>query len=210
MNYVGSISILDRGDAPAQAVIDRNARSLAQRVADETKEELAKVLTRVDNIYGNFELSQSLLESNKTNLECVQDLYQQQVTIFIVGYENVCGQKLRLLQQVNEFFVENATLLEEDDMLLQSPDLDLEEMEDAVEETLKQTENLAQKLSNLKKGLDEHMHNLAQIKGSTKAKKTKELEKDLNGAKKQLEQVNNSLRELAKGNYVIRNLNIGI
>ena len=28
--------------------------------------------------------------------------YQKQVTIFIVGYENVCGQKLRLLQQVNE------------------------------------------------------------------------------------------------------------
>ena len=28
--------------------------------------------------------------------------YQQQVTVFIVGYENICGQKLRLLQQVNE------------------------------------------------------------------------------------------------------------
>ena len=50
MNYVGNISILDRGDAPAQAIIDRNARSLAQRVADETKQELAKVLHRVDNV----------------------------------------------------------------------------------------------------------------------------------------------------------------
>ncbi len=50
MNYVGSLSILDRGDAPAQAVIDRNARSLAQRVADETKEELARVLQRVDHV----------------------------------------------------------------------------------------------------------------------------------------------------------------
>ena len=39
--------------------------------------------------------------------EIIQDavkkkMYQKQVTIFIVGYENVCGQKLRLLQQVNE------------------------------------------------------------------------------------------------------------
>lgn len=53
MNYIGSISILDRGDAPAQAVIDRNARSLAQRIADETKDELEKVMTRVEtvNIY---------------------------------------------------------------------------------------------------------------------------------------------------------------
>ena len=50
MNYVGNITILDRGDAPAQAIIDRNARSLAQRVADETKDELSKVLERVDNV----------------------------------------------------------------------------------------------------------------------------------------------------------------
>ena len=50
MNYVGSITILDRGDAPAQAIIDRNAQSLAQRTADETKDELSKVLKRVDNV----------------------------------------------------------------------------------------------------------------------------------------------------------------
>ena len=40
--------LTDRGDGPALAIIDRNARSLAQRVADETKEELARVLQRVD------------------------------------------------------------------------------------------------------------------------------------------------------------------
>ncbi len=50
MNFVGNVTILDRGDAPAQAVLDRNARSLAQRVADETKEELAKVMKRVDHV----------------------------------------------------------------------------------------------------------------------------------------------------------------
>ena len=50
MSFVGNISILDRGDAPAQIVIDRNARSLAQRVADETKEELTKVMDRVENV----------------------------------------------------------------------------------------------------------------------------------------------------------------
>lgn len=50
MNFVGNFSILDRGDAPAQAVIDRNARSLAQRVVDETREELDKVMTRVHTV----------------------------------------------------------------------------------------------------------------------------------------------------------------
>lgn len=50
MNYVGSISILDRGDGPAQAILDRNARSLAKRVSDETKEELGQVMQRVQNV----------------------------------------------------------------------------------------------------------------------------------------------------------------
>ena len=49
-NFVGSISVMDRGDAPAQAVLDRNARSLAKRVADETKEELGKVMKRVEYV----------------------------------------------------------------------------------------------------------------------------------------------------------------
>lgn len=50
MYYEGTIQILERGDAPALEVIDRNARSLAQRAADETQEELKRVLSRVDNV----------------------------------------------------------------------------------------------------------------------------------------------------------------
>lgn len=49
-NYVGSITILDRGDGAAQAVLDRNARSLAKRIADETRDELHQVLSRVDKV----------------------------------------------------------------------------------------------------------------------------------------------------------------
>ena len=59
MNYVGNVSILDRGDAPAQAVLDRTARSLAQRVADETRDELEKVMTRVDHVSFEFWLNSS-------------------------------------------------------------------------------------------------------------------------------------------------------
>ena len=52
MDYYASEELLavGRGDSPALAVLDRNARSLAQRVADETKEELEKVLKRVENV----------------------------------------------------------------------------------------------------------------------------------------------------------------
>ena len=44
----------ERGDAPAQAIMVRNARTLAQRLADETKEELAIVLDRVEQVSGKF------------------------------------------------------------------------------------------------------------------------------------------------------------
>ena len=33
---------------------------------------------------------------------CVYVQYKQQLTIFIVGYQDVCGQKLKLLAQVND------------------------------------------------------------------------------------------------------------
>ena len=66
MNYVGSISIIDRGDAPAQAVIDKNVRSLAQRVADETKDELDKVMDRVDNVSTVNVLKQNTLHNQSS------------------------------------------------------------------------------------------------------------------------------------------------
>lgn len=43
-------TLLDYVDAPAQAVLDKTARSVAQRISDETRAELDKVLTRVENV----------------------------------------------------------------------------------------------------------------------------------------------------------------
>lgn len=53
--------------------------------------------------------------------------------------------------------------------MLQSPDIDLDDVEDTVEETLRQTQSLADKLGQLKRGLDDHLHNLAQMKSSNKS-----------------------------------------
>jgi enoyl reductase-like protein len=64
MNYVGSVSILDRGDEPAQAIIDKNKRSLAQRIADETKDELEKVMTRVEDVSVKGQRSRTLKTNN--------------------------------------------------------------------------------------------------------------------------------------------------
>lgn len=50
MSIVGTVNILDRGDGPAQEVLDRTARSRAQRAQDETRTELNKITTRVDKV----------------------------------------------------------------------------------------------------------------------------------------------------------------
>ena len=51
MSYIDTATLMeDRGDGPARDVIDRNARTFAERASNETKEELAKVLERVENV----------------------------------------------------------------------------------------------------------------------------------------------------------------
>ncbi|XP_048251263.1 myosin-9-like isoform X5 [Haliotis rufescens] len=181
MNYVGSISIMDRGDAPAQAVMDRNARSLAQRVADETRDELEKVLSRVENIYGSFEMSGEY--GYDTNMEYVNDIgeleelirdqvkkrkYQQQVTIFIVGFQDVSGQKLRLLQQVNEFFMENSKSYEEEDWFPGTPDIDLEDVADKIDDSLKTANDLTKRLGELNKEIVDCLAAYAEKKATNK------------------------------------------
>ncbi|XP_077862785.1 uncharacterized protein LOC144344845, partial [Saccoglossus kowalevskii] len=111
-----SISILDRGDAPAQAVIDKTTRAKAKRVSDETKEELEKIQLRVNKTINEFELNEQYVNNNKSAI-LVPDLieleriigdailkkkYQQEVVVFIVGYQDTCTQRAKLLGQLNE------------------------------------------------------------------------------------------------------------
>ncbi|XP_033725885.1 myosin-6-like isoform X14 [Pecten maximus] len=221
MNYVGSISILDRGDAPAQAIIDKNARSLAQRVADETRDELEKVMTRVDNIYESYETSTQALMETQSTLEYVEDIaelealikdqikkkkYQQQVTIFIVGYENVCGQKLRLLQQVNEFFMDNSKSYEEEDWYPKTPDIDLDDCSSKIEESLSTAKELTEKISTINADMVEWLTTYAINKASTKTlnmvdnKSKKKLESALSKAKDDVKAITEQLKSALLAN----------
>ncbi|XP_025084142.1 myosin-10-like isoform X4 [Pomacea canaliculata] len=206
MNYVGSISILDRGDAPAQAVIDRNARSMAQRIADETKDELEKVMTRVENIYSSFEMTENMhATSNVEYLQNIGELeeimkdqvkkkkYQHQVTIFIVGFSEVSGQKLRLLQQVNEFFTENSKKIDDEDWFPTTPDMDLDDVSEKIEDGLHVAQELSRRLGDLHKDMVEYMATYAEKKASNKltqmmeGKGKKKLEKSLLQAKEEVQ-----------------------
>ncbi|KAK3715909.1 hypothetical protein RRG08_043924 [Elysia crispata] len=216
MNYIGSISILDRGDAPAQAVIDRNARSLAQRMSDETKDELQKVMSRVHNIYSNMDTVDEVYMG--PSMEYLNDLaeleeilkdeikkrqYQQQVTVFIVGYSDVCHQKLRLLQQVNEFFMENTKLIDEEDWFPTTPDMDLEEISNSVEDSLAHAHALTNRLGELNREMVDYVAALAEKKASSKGNGTelkgkKKIEKALNQAKEEVSGLSEKLLALQK------------
>ncbi|XP_059162695.1 myb-like protein V [Physella acuta] len=194
MNYIGSVSILDRGDAPAQAVIDRNARSLAQRICDETKDELNKVMTRVHSIYGAMDTVDD--RYTITSMEYVNDLYQQQVTIFIVGYSETCQQKLRLLQQVNQFFTENSKNIDEEDWFPTTPDMDLEEASNTVEDTLSHAHELSRKLAELNREMVSYMASSIEKKASNKGRK--KIERALQQAREEVSGLNEKLTALQK------------
>ncbi|XP_055955543.1 myosin-11 isoform X3 [Patella vulgata] len=202
MNYLGTVSILDRGDAPAQAVVDRNARSMAQRVANETKEELEKVMNRVENIYQNFEMTDELYSDHNPNLEFVNDIaelaeilqdqvkkkkYQAQVTVFIVGFQEVSSQKLKLLQQVSEFFTESMKIFDDDEML-STPDVDLDDVTYKIDETLDVAHGLANRLGEINQEIIDYLLRYAENKAKNKSaqgegKGKKKLEKALQAAK---------------------------
>lgn len=205
---------LDRGDSPAQAILDKNARSVAQRIADETREELEKVLERVEHIYDSYENSMELIfqTQHSANMEYVNDIaeleeimkdqikkrkYQQGLTIFIVGYENVCGQRLKLLQNVNEFFMENSKSYEEEDWFPKTPDFDLDDAAVKVEESLTKADELASRLGELNQEMVTWLSNYAINKASSKLKEgKKKLEKALEKAKEDMASLSEKLHSL--------------
>ncbi|CAM2723662.1 unnamed protein product [Rotaria socialis] len=113
---------------PGGEIVERNRKERQQRIADHTKEELDRVLKRVDNTLYNYEYSvqSSLLQHGMTrdelnSIEHVADVreleyllndslakqrYKQRLMIFIVGQTEQADEKAKLLQQLSQFFVE--------------------------------------------------------------------------------------------------------
>lgn len=75
--------------------------------------------------------------------------YQQQVTIFIVGYENLCGNRVKLLTQLNDFFLQNSK--EEDAYDIEYPEFDIEEVGKTVRAVLDKAEKAHERLNDVSK-----------------------------------------------------------
>lgn len=64
--------------------------------------------------------------------------------------------------------MENATKIDDDDAQVKTPDIELDDMMDTIDDTLKRTEDLATKLGDLNKEMVNYMYEYAQAKASTK------------------------------------------
>ncbi|XP_074925570.1 uncharacterized protein LOC116831274 isoform X3 [Chelonoidis abingdonii] len=110
---------------PTPAVIQATMYSKAARQAEETREELEKIQARIDHVIQAYEHSEQVSSAQQAATEIVEDVeqlvavlgdpvkkkrYQQQVTVFIVGYQESCGQRNSLLSQLQEFFSCSAEL----------------------------------------------------------------------------------------------------
>ncbi|CAH1790321.1 unnamed protein product [Owenia fusiformis] len=207
MNYVGNIAILDRGDAPAQVVIDKNARSLAQRVADDTREELDRVMGRVEHIYDDLDAADKLQQNTRlSSMEYLSDVfeleellkdqvkkkkYQQQVTVFVIGFQNVAGTKLKLLQQVNDFFMDSSQQMEEEDLATPTPEFNLDEVAENMASTIDTAQDLSKKLGEINHEMVEYLTSVSATKAGNRGKR--KLEKALGAAKEDIQKLTDNL-----------------
>ncbi|XP_067942070.1 myosin-3-like [Watersipora subatra] len=215
MNVVASINILDRGDGPAQEVLSRTARNRAQRQQDETRNELTKITDRVDKTLGQFDLVAQTEEEGKSKPDSkvayVSDLdelyailsnpiakrkYLQHASEIIIGFQDKCIRRFKLMQQVNEFFSDTTHRLEEEDLNPPSPEVDLDEVQQSVTESLDTAKTLTARIAELNKEMVDYMYQYANAKAGNKNRK--KLEKALSQAKDDVQIMSEKLLSISK------------
>ena len=124
-----SITKFKRFDSLAEKILLKCEASRTERKRNETREELQKIQDRISFSIDQYEYSSrkalELLEEKKSDgdgcVEVIEDpaqlyeilsdarkraQYKQKFTVFIVGYEEKCEDREKLLRQVEDFFME--------------------------------------------------------------------------------------------------------
>ncbi|KAM4675962.1 uncharacterized protein O3C94_008593 [Discoglossus pictus] len=158
-------------DEPALAVIGANNLSKMARRAELITEEVTRIKQRVDRMIQTFERAQGLQAGvHSPGMEIFDDMdeleniltdnlqkkrYQQKLTVFIVGYQEVCGQRSHLLAQLQEFFSIYSKLSEEDGDLTQPEDalVDLDGVAAQVTGALRSAEVAMSRLADIHTGI---------------------------------------------------------
>ncbi|XP_044835809.1 uncharacterized protein LOC123344089 [Mauremys mutica] len=194
---------------PAPAVIQATMYSKAARQAEETREELEKIRARIDHMIQAYERSEQVSSAQQAATEIVEDVeqlvavlgdpvkkrrYQQQVTVFIVGYQESCGQRNSLLSQLQEFFSCSAELGlgEESHNLPDDFPVHMDDVAGTVTAALSSAEAAMSRLADLNKDIVSYVTS-ALATPSPKRSHRKQVEKAVDKAKEEVVQIKRRL-----------------
>ena len=195
---------------PAQRVLLEAKEAKKRRRREETERELAKIHERIEDTLNEFECRSSAVEVSKSNVnfQLVEDplelyemladsrtklKYQQHIAVFIVRYEEMCTDRERLLESLQEFFLEmqagnTQQVLKE----VTAEEINFGEVTQGLESALETAQNAAQKLLEIKQEMAQ-LFSIAATYPDTK-KGRKKLEKALLKSQEEVQGLSNTLQ----------------
>ena len=197
---------------PAGVVLRKVEEAQRNRKQAETRLALEKIHDRIQYTLNNFEgpLEEAEKRKSDVNLEVVEDpaqlydllsdsrlrsKYQQNFTVFIVGYEEKCENREMLLTSLQEFFEETQSggtqsLLDK----LESEEIDFDEVTSGLESAMDTAQNAAEKLLKIKKDMSQLIAIVGAYPDTKKGRK--KLEKALLNAQEEVDGLTTSLNEV--------------
>nr|XP_033775359.1 uncharacterized protein LOC117347950 isoform X2 [Geotrypetes seraphini] len=207
-----------RGDEPALAVIAAHMHSRMARRAEETKEEMEAIRKRVDQMIQVFEQTSLIVEGQQPGMEIIDDVdqlnsilsdkakrkkYNQQLTVFIVGYQETCGKRKTILSQLQEFFTYYAKLEEESITQTEDFHMEMDNVAVQVKAAVSSAEAAMSRLLELHKELISYVNNAMTPTSAGKRKplndkSRKKMEKAIEQAKEDIAQLTIKLLQAQK------------
>ncbi|MGH0125360.1 UNVERIFIED_CONTAM: hypothetical protein FKN15_028741 [Acipenser sinensis] len=198
----------------AQAALTTHAHSSLARSKEQTRDELEKIKRRVQHTVQAFELANnrpSLESLQQANMQFVEDMahlevivgdqvnkkkYQQQMTVFIVGYQQLCGERKHILSQLNK----NAKLGEEDSISTsEDMDIELDDVAMQVKDALSAAERATIRLAEISQEIISYMSSTA-ISNTQKRSRSR-LDTAVNQAREDILQLTGKLLQTQAGRH---------
>ena len=202
---------LDPLKDPAKQVLMKADEAKKKRKQEETKIALEKIHDRIDYTIQEYESSE-VKSKDDVNLEVLEDpaqlyellsdsrtrsKYQQKLTVFLVGYEEKCEHRERILTSLQDFFVETEVggtklLLEE----IETDEIDFESATAGLESALDTAQTAARKLLEIKREMGQLVAIFAAYPDTKKGRK--KMEKALLKAQEEVSELTASLEEVQR------------
>ncbi|KAM5171909.1 uncharacterized protein ACMZJ9_004704 [Mantella aurantiaca] len=210
---------IEETDQPAMAILASNHLSRMARGANQITEEVSKIRQRVDKMIQTFERTEGILSHGQNpDVEVMEDVeylenvlhdlaqkkkYQQKLTVFIVGYEETCGQRRNLLTQLQEFFSIYSNLNGEEDQKLLKSTTDLDGIAHQVTQAVRSAEAAMSRLADIHAGIMSCVNQSMSARTQDKRKTSddrgkKKLEKMLDQARQDIGQLTDQLLQAQK------------